>query len=140
MAQICCNYKCSCTVAAVVVSAIVGVVTAFFQITGVITVAPVFLWVVFGIAVAYLGVLLAAAFAGTNIQSRCKCSVLNSVLIGILGAILLSVILLAVGIVATSVVSAILVGLLLFFFALTLTASACLVRNLTGCSSSACNT
>ena len=139
MAQFSCNCRCSCTVAAVIASALVGIITAFFQITGVITVLPVFLWVVFGIAVVYLGILTAAAFAGTNIQSRCRCSVLNSVLIGILGSVLLSVILLAVGIVATSVVSAILVGLLLFFFALTLTASACLIRNLTGCSSTSCN-
>lgn len=50
-----CDSKCNCTIAAIIVSAIVGVVTAFLQITGVITVAPVFLWVVFGIAVVYLG-------------------------------------------------------------------------------------
>ena len=54
-------------------------------------------------------------------------------LIGILGAILFAVVLLAVGIVATSVFNAILVGLLLFFFTLALTATACLVRCFAEC-------
>ena len=47
--------------------------------------------------------------------------------------VVLSVILLAVGITATSTVSAILVGLLVLFFALTITGAACLVRCLFDC-------
>lgn len=118
-----CNCECSCTVAAVIASAIVGVVTAFLQIAGVISVAPVFLCVVFGIAVAYLGVLVVAtALARRSGQCICKCDTLHALLIGILGTILFAMVLLAVGIVATSVVSAILVGLVLFFFSLTLQA------------------
>lgn len=129
-----CNRSISCPVAALIVSAIIGVLAAFFQITGVITVTPVFLWVVFGIAVVYLGILVvSSALARRNEQSACVCPVLQVVLAGILGAILASVILLAVGIVATSVLNAILVGLLVFFFTLTLTGSACLVRCLTDC-------
>lgn len=131
-----CDSKCNCTIAAIIVSAIVGVVTAFLQITGVITVAPVFLWVVFGIAVAYLGGLVAAtALARRTERSDCMCPALNTVLVGILGTVLFSVVLLAVGIVATSVVSAILIGLLLFFFSLTLTGFACLVKSLANCES-----
>lgn len=111
-----------------------GQLTAFFQITGVITVVPVLLWVVFGIAVVYLGVLVVAnALARRYEQPCCICPVQQVVLAGILGAILLSVILLAVGIVTTSVLSAIGVGLLLFFFALTITGSACLIRCQTDC-------
>lgn len=124
-----CNRNVSCSVVALIVSAIIGVLAAFFQITGVITVTPVFLWVVFGIAVVYLGILVvSSALARRNEQAGCVCPVLQVVLAGILGAILTSVILLAVGIVATSILSAILVGLLLFFFTLTLTATACLIR------------
>ena len=131
-----CNCKCSCTLAAVIVSAIVGVLTAFLQITGVITVTPVFLWVVFGIAVVYLGVLVVStALARRAEETPCRCTTLTAVLAGILGSILLAVVLLAVGIVATSVLSAILVGILLFFFALTLTGTACLVRSLADCGS-----
>lgn len=136
MSMLNCGCKCSCTGAAVIASAIVGVIGAFLQITGVITVAPVFLWVVFGIAVVYLGLLVVtSALAGRGERCVGFCSVLTSVLVGILGSILFAVILLAVGIIATSVVSAILVGLLLFFFALTLTGSACFVRCLTDCES-----
>lgn len=129
MALITCNSKCSCTVAALIVSAIIGVLTAFFQITGMITLSPVFLWVAFGIAVVYLGILVVAS-GSMDREERlgCRCSVLNTLLAAILGTILLSLVLLAVGIVATSVVSAILVGLLLFFQSLTFAGSACFVR------------
>lgn len=136
MSLISCNSRCRCTLAAIIASVIVGVVAAFLQITGVITVAPVFLWVVFGIAVVYLGVLVVAtALARRTEAAECVCSALNALLIGILGAILFAVVLLAVGIVATSVLSAILVGILLFFFTLTLASSACLVRSLASCTS-----
>ena len=57
-----------------------------------------------------------------------KTYILNTLLAGVLGVILL-----AVGIVATSILSAILVGVLLFFFSLTLTSTACLVRSLADC-------
>lgn len=131
-----CNCKCRCPLAALVVSVILGVVTAFLQITGVVTATPVFLWVVFGIAVVYLGVLLVAAALAKDAETgQCLCAALNSVLIGILGTILFAVVLLAVGVVATSVLSAILVGILLFFFTLTVTSSACVVRSLLHCSS-----
>ncbi len=130
-----CNCTLSCTGTAVIAAAIVGVLTAFLQITGVITLTPVALLVAFGIAVAYLAVLLLA----TGRRERCcrLCGALGAVLVGILGTILLALVLLAVGITAASVLSAILVGLLLFFFALLLTATACLVRCLGDCEGAA---
>lgn len=129
-----CRCKCSCLLAAVIASVILGVVAAFLQITGTITITTAFLWVVFGIAVVYLGVLVAAAaLAGGEEASECLCNALNALLSGILGTVLFAVVLLAVGIIATSILSAILVGILLFFFSLTLSATACLVRSLAGC-------
>jgi hypothetical protein len=129
-----CNCKCSCAISAVIASVIVGVIAAFLQIAAVITVAPVFLWVAFGIAVVYLGVLaVTTALTCRCPESRCECTTLTTVLVGILGTILFAVILLAVGIVATSIVSAILVGLLLLFFTLTLTGTACFIRSLADC-------
>lgn len=134
MALLNCNCKGSCSTAALIAGAVIGVLTAFLQITGVITVTTAFLWVVFGIAVGYLAVALAATAPVRRAEeSKCVCGALNVLLAGILGAILFSVILLAVGIVATSVVSAVLVGLLLFFFTLTLAGTACLVRCFAGC-------
>lgn len=128
-----CNFKCNCAAAAVIASVIIGIITAFLQITAVITVTPVFLWVVFGIAIVYLGVLVVSAALTRTQPCHCLCTVLNVLLVGILGAILFAVILLAVGITATSVISAILVGLLVLFFSLMLTSSACLVRCLNDC-------
>ena len=129
-----CRPRCRCLLAAVIASVILGVVTAFLQITGTITVTTAFLWVVFGIAVVYLGVLVvAAALTGGEEASECLCATLNALLTGILGTALFAVVLLAVGIVATSILSAILVGILLFFFSLILSTTACLVRSLTDC-------
>lgn len=130
-----CNFRCRCPIAAIVAAVILGVVAAFLQITGTITVTAAFLWVVFGIAVVYLGVLAVAAAASrqTTDAGTCVCPSLNVLLAGIVGTILFAVVLLGVGIVATSVVSAILVGILVGFFFLVITATACLVRYLVGC-------
>ena len=136
MSLINCNYKCNCAIAAIIVGAIIGIVTAFLQITGVIVITPVALTVAFGIAVVYLGVLLiAGGQADRSGRCSCTCDTLNVLLAGILGTIALSVILLGFGIVATSVISAILVGLLLFFATLMLAGTACYVRNLADCGS-----
>ncbi len=128
-----CNCRNRCVLLAIVVSAILGIVAAFLQITGTITVTPVFLTVAFGIAVAALGVLAVTAALVRRYAGACLCTALQAVLTGILGTVLLSVVLLATGIVATSVVSAILVGLTAGFFALTVTAGACFVRCLADC-------
>ena len=127
-----CGSKCSCTAAAVIAGVIAGVLAAFFQITGVVTVTPVFLWVVFGIAVGYLGLLVLAPCCGREMQV-CVCPALNALLVGILGTVLSALLLLAVGITATSILSAILVGITVFFFVLTVSATACYVRALSGC-------
>lgn len=134
MSMCSCRYKCDCVVWALIASLIIGVITAFLQITAVITVTPVFLWVLFGIAVGILGLLLlTSGMGGRNSGCPDQCGILNTVLAGILGTILFAAILLAVGIVATSVISAILVGVLVFFFSLILTALACYIRCLTNC-------
>lgn len=131
-----CHYKCNCTLAAIIASVIIGIIAAFLQITGTITVTAAFLWVLFGIAIVYLGVLVvASALARRTERCVCLCETLNTVLIGILGTLLFAVVLLAIGITATSILSAILVGLLLLFFSLTVAGSACLVRCLTDCAS-----
>lgn len=129
-----CGCRRDCVIIGLILSAIVGVLTAFLQITGVITVSVPFLWVAFGIAVVYLAVLAAATTLTRRTDGGgCVCRALNTLLVAILGTILLAVVLLAVGITATSVVSAILVGLLLFFLALTFTGTACLIRCYTDC-------
>lgn len=120
-----CDCKRNCLLWAVIASVILGIVTAFLQITGIVTVTTAFLWVILGVAVVYLAVvLIAAALSDTS----CPDAIINALLAGILGTVLFSVILLAVGIVATSPVSAILAGLALLFFSLTLTSTACYVK------------
>ncbi len=129
-----CNSRCRCTLWAVIVSVVIGIVAAFLQITAVITVTPAFLWVLFGIAIVYLAVLVIAnAFNRDRLGCECRCTALSALLAGILGTVLFSVILLAVGAVAASVVSAILVGLLVLSFALTVGSTACYVRCLADC-------
>ncbi len=129
-----CRCSCSCALIAIIASVIIGVVAAFLQITGVITVLPVFLWVVLGIAVVYLAIItVAAAIAKGYDGCGCKCSILSVVIAGILGSILFSVVFLAVGVTAGSVASAILTGLLLISFSLLITGTACFARCLADC-------
>ena len=131
-----CGLRCNCPVAAALVSVLLGVVAAFLQITGTITVTPAFLWVVLGVAIGYLAVfVVATAAARKDGRQQCLCSSLGTLLAGIIGSVLFSVILLAVGIVATSVLSAILVGLTALSFFLTVLSAACLLRYLADCSS-----
>lgn len=129
-----CSCRRDCTLFAVIVSLVLGIIGAFLQITAVITVTPIFLVVALGIAVVYLAVLLITAVLTRRIEHRsCLCGSLDTVLAGILGTILFSVILLAVGITATSIISAILIGLLIAAVTLTFAGTACLVRCLTDC-------
>lgn len=135
MSQIVCKCRCrpACTIWALIASVVVGVVTAFLQITGVIFATPAFLWVALGIGVGYLAVqTLAAALASRRETAGC-CQQLGTVLLGILGTILLAVLLLGIGVVATSILSAVLVGVLLFFLTLTVTGIACYIKCLTAC-------
>lgn len=135
MALFCCDNKCKCTFAGFLASLIIGIIAALLRFTAVITVTPAFLWVVFGIAVVYLGLaLVGTAHARTDGCCRtCICSALTSLIAGILGTVLFSVVLLAIEFAATSVLGAVFVGALLFSFSLTITSTACLVKGYAGC-------
>ena len=121
---------CRCSLLSIAASIIIGVITAFLQITAVITVAPAFLWVVLGIAVVYLAVTLLVA--AKNPCARC-CAILSTLLTGILGAALVSLVLLGITFAATSIIGAIITGALLAFLSLILTSTACLIKCLADC-------
>ena len=128
MSFFCCENRTSCVTFAVIASAILGVVAALLQITAVITVTPAFLWVALGIAIVYLAILLATTTSCQGERScRCICGNLTALLAGILGTALTALILLAVTFAATSIIGAILVGLLILFLSLIVTATACLI-------------
>ena len=130
-----CNCRFNCTLTAIITAVIAGVIAAFLQISGLITVTATALAVALGIGVVYLAVsALVAVIAGrTATRPLCLCRNLNTLLVGVLGTILVSLILLAVGITATSLLSAILVGLLVAFLWLTFAAAACLTRCAADC-------
>lgn len=130
-----CNWRFNCTLTAIITAVIAGVVAAFLQILGVVTVTTTFLLVALGVGVVYLavGVLASASLRRADTRPCCLCRNLNTLLVGVLGTILASLILLAVGVTATSVLSAILVGLVLFFLWLTFAASACFIRCAADC-------
>ncbi|MBE7025318.1 MAG: hypothetical protein E7408_04615 [Ruminococcaceae bacterium] len=129
-----CSCRPSCTAFAIVASIIVGIITAFLQFAGAITITPAFLWVALGVAVLFLALLLVLSygFRSVSIQS-CVCAGLPTVLVGILGSALLSVVLLAFPPVAASILFALLAGVLLAFLALILTAVACFIKCAAGC-------
>lgn len=124
-----CEGKIDCLGIALVLSIIVGIIAAFLTITGVIFILPVILWVMFGIAVGYIGVaLLAVAIDGRNTAYHCSETTLGAALISALGTVLFSLILLLIPFAPASVVGAILNGLLFFSFFSLLTSTACLVK------------
>ena len=133
MSTSCRSCRPDCTLIAIVFSLILGIITAFLRITAAITLTPAFLWVLLGIAVVYLAVLLAVTGLTVNADCRGVRTAINTILAGILGTVLFAVILLAITFAATSVIGAIIVGLLLFFFSLTITATACLVKAYSEC-------
>ena len=122
-----------CTVIAVAASLILGVITAFLRITGAITLTPAFLWVLLGIAVVYLAVVLVSSALSRDKCCEDLCAIVTGLLAGILGTILLSIVFLAIEFAATSVIGAVLAGALLFFFFLTVTSTACLIRCFFNC-------
>ena len=129
-----CNCTNSCTVLAVIAGVILGVIATVLRITATITVTPAFLWVLFGIATLYLlATLIASPYIRRSTGQQCLCSSIRTLLLGILGTILTSVILLGITFVATSIAGAIITGLLIFFFSLVITASACLISCIAGC-------
>ncbi len=123
------NYTFSCTAIAVIAALIIGTITAILRFAAVITVAPVFFWVTFGIAVLYLAVAL-----GTSLYNRytngniCLCQNRTLFTLGVLGTILTSLVLLAFGFVATSVAGAIITGILLAFFTLLIASAVCITK------------
>lgn len=121
----CCDI--SCTGTAVIVSIIIGIITAILRYTAVITVTPAFLWVLFGIAVVYLGITLITSSVYFGERNHC-CDFLNTFLASVLGTILTSVILLGITFAATSIIGAIISGALLFFFSLMIITATCLIR------------
>ncbi len=129
-----CGQRTCCTTLAVVASLIIGIITAFLRFSAIITLTPAFLWVVFGIAIVYLGITaVVSAIAGSSGIRNCVCQTLTSLVLGVLGTILFSLILLGVTFAATSVIGAIFSGLLLGFFSLFITSSACIIKCLSGC-------
>ncbi|MBQ7096996.1 MAG: hypothetical protein IJN96_02885 [Clostridia bacterium] len=122
-----CDCTLSCTVKSVIASIIIGVLAAIFRFTALITITPAFLWVLFGIAVGFLGISLLTS-ALRNFNAEDCCGSLTTFLTAILGTILTSVILLGITFAATSVIGAIITGLLLFFFSLLITSSVCLIN------------
>ena len=120
-----CNCRPTCSGLAIIAAAVLGVLAAFLQLGAVIAVSAALIGVFFGIAVGYLAVVTVAA----ALARRQGCCVsLGTVLTGALGTIATAVVLLVVDIAAASVLGAILTGVLVFFFALTLAATACYAR------------
>ena len=130
MSIVSCGKRRECSGIALIASLIIGIIAAFLQITGVITLTPI----VSIVAIVYLAVtLLAASLSHGATECNGCCTSLNAALIGILGTILTSAILLLITFAATSVIGAIVVGALFFFFSLMITTIACLAKCLAGC-------
>ncbi|MEE0945864.1 MAG: hypothetical protein U0M42_03420 [Acutalibacteraceae bacterium] len=129
------NYSCrnNCLLFAAATSIIVGVITAILTVTATITVANVFYWVALGVAVLFLLVAFITLRGTRNTERYCVCTNVTALLVGILGTVFTALVLLGVAFPATSVFGAIVTGILLAFFSLIITTTACIVRCFTDC-------
>lgn len=135
MANFGCRCRPDCTTLALIASIVIGVLVAFLRITAVVTLSTAALIVAFGVGVVYLAVaVVAAALRRTADAAECLCPAVSAALAGALGTVLTALILLAIPFAATSILGAIITGALAATFTLLLTATACLVRCLIGCS------
>lgn len=134
MANGCCNSRRDCTLWALIVSLIIGIVAAFLQITAVVTLPAAALVGAFVLAVVYLAtILVVSVLLRAQFEWECLGHAVNAVLAGILVTALTAATLLVIPFAATSIAGAIITGILAAAVSLTLTATACLVRCLTGC-------
>lgn len=135
MTDVNCSCRYNCVLFAAAASLVVGIITAILTVTATIIVAPVFYWVVLGVAILFLLVSLVTLPSISNTQKRCICANVTTLLVGIIGAVFTALVLLGVGFAATSVLGAIVTGALLTFFSLIITTVACIVRCFANCSS-----
>lgn len=129
----CCIKTCSCTTAAVVISAILGVIAAFLNMSALIVLTPTVFWVLFGIAVGFLALSYFVSAVGLRSERNCVCNSFTPLLLGILLTILATGILLLFDLTATGIAASIIIGVLIFAFSLILTTTACLIRCLIRC-------
>ena len=128
-----CRCICRCSIIAVIVAAILGVIAVFLQFAGLITVPTVLLSATFIIAVAYLLVLAAAwVLLRGAVKRNCLCSAVYTLLAGIAGTALIAALLMITGI-AGGVFGSILIGLLVFIFTLIIGGTICLIAKETDC-------
>ncbi|MBQ8696615.1 MAG: hypothetical protein IJ519_02745 [Clostridia bacterium] len=123
-----CECKKDCTAWALLAGIIIGIITAFLRITGVVTPPTAALIAAFGIAVGALVLTLLALAIGVPCGSRCISTAVDAILLGALGTLLLSVVLLAIEFETTSIIGAILTGALAALFTLIFGGVACLIR------------
>lgn len=131
------NTNCSCTTTcsalSIVASVIIGIITAFLAFTATINICPVFLWTLFVVSIVWLALFVITTARGSSKFKACICRHINKLIVGILGTILVSVILLTICFCHAWVLVAILKGLLFFFFSLTVTSTACIIKCAADC-------
>lgn len=123
-----CACRYSCVGLSVVVSIVVGIISAFLTYSAAITLTQAFLWVTLGIGVVYLAITYLGAGQGFCIvHGECLCASLTAILVAILGTIITSLVLLGITFAATSIVGALISGLLLGFLTLIFTSVSCYI-------------
>ena len=130
-----CSCRYNCVLFAAAASLVIGIITAILTVTATIAVAPVFYWVVLGLAILFLVGAFVTLPRSTNTERNCICANVTALLVGVLGTVFTALVLLGVGFAATSVLGAIVTGALLAFFSLIITTVACIIRCFANCRS-----
>ena len=129
-----CRTKCDCTLFAVIASVIAGIVATFLTFSGTLVIPQFVLWILFGVALGFLGLsLVVSPFICKKESGFCLCTSLIAFFAGILGTVLFSLVLVLIDIAAGGILASVITGLLFGLFTLTITSTACIVKNLFDC-------
>lgn len=130
-----CTRKFNCIFLAIIASLIIGTITAILTITATLAIPAVLFWIFFGIAIAFLVLLLLIGAFGDCTARGCTTASFAPLLTGIFGTLLTSLVLITVDFGGAGIISAIITGALLAFFSLIVTTIACLIS----CFTAHCN-
>lgn len=133
-----CNCNCGCNLSCkaigILLSIVFGVLAGilfFFKALPCVTVS---IWVALAIAVIVLIATIFAVFRSNSISDKvCLCRNISTLLVGVIGTIITAVVALALWLLPCSIFIATLIGLIAFFFVLTLSAVVCILLCLLDC-------
>lgn len=131
MSLFCRSDRKRCTICAVIISVVIGLVFAFAAMSENIVLSPIFFVVLLAVAILYMtATLLVAGVTYSNSRNLGNSPALFAQIVGIIGSIVLSVVGLLVDTAVSTAAITVVAGFYAFFFTLLLTSTLCIIKYL----------